>query len=136
MISQTHVCVYPCVDLMCPCPCVYRTPPANKQVGTKHTPFAVLSRPVAGVRGGTFIVTLPGSPKVCVCAAGVPSHQRRRTRRAPCLTYVRSSPNEMQAVKENLETLLLILPKIFQLIKTATCDHKSDVSPATTTTSA
>lgn len=34
------------------------------QVGTKHTPFAVLSRPVAGVRGGTFVVTLPGSPKV------------------------------------------------------------------------
>ena len=34
------------------------------QVGTKHTPFAVLSRPVAGVRGGAFVVTLPGSPKV------------------------------------------------------------------------
>ena len=33
-------------------------------MGTKHTPFAVLSRPVAGVRGNTFIITLPGSPKV------------------------------------------------------------------------
>ncbi|KAM3567712.1 hypothetical protein VYU27_010149, partial [Nannochloropsis oceanica] len=62
------------------------------EVGTKHTPFAVLSRPVAGVRGDTFIVTLPGSPK---------------------------------AVKENLETLLPLFPKILQLIKTATCDHKA-----------
>ena len=39
-------------------------------MGTKHTPFAVLSRPVAGVRGGTFIVTLPGSPKVRLEAGG------------------------------------------------------------------
>ncbi|EWM25998.1 molybdenum cofactor biosynthesis protein [Nannochloropsis gaditana] len=62
------------------------------EVGTKHTPFAVLSRPVAGVRGGTFIVTLPGSPK---------------------------------AVKENLDTLLPLLPKVFGLLKTATCDHKA-----------
>ncbi|KAL1311180.1 hypothetical protein AAFC00_001377 [Neodothiora populina] len=29
----------------------------------KVTPFAVMSRPVAGVRDGTLIVTLPGSPK-------------------------------------------------------------------------
>ncbi len=27
------------------------------------TPFAMMSRPVAGVRNGTLIVTLPGSPK-------------------------------------------------------------------------
>ena len=33
-----------------------------------------------------------------------------------------------QAVKENLDTLLPILPKILQLIKTATCDHKADAS--------
>ncbi|RAQ59359.1 molybdenum cofactor biosynthesis protein Gephyrin [Aspergillus flavus] len=29
----------------------------------KATPFAMMSRPVAGVRNGTVIVTLPGSPK-------------------------------------------------------------------------
>ncbi|KAL1916881.1 uncharacterized protein VTP21DRAFT_5078 [Calcarisporiella thermophila] len=29
----------------------------------KITPFASLSRPVAGIRGGTIIATLPGSPK-------------------------------------------------------------------------
>ncbi|KAK6345916.1 hypothetical protein TWF730_010258 [Orbilia blumenaviensis] len=29
----------------------------------KITPFAIMSRPVAGVRGDTVIVTLPGSPK-------------------------------------------------------------------------
>lgn len=41
------------------------------------------------------------------------------------------SPQKInQAVKENLETLLLILPKIFQLIKTATCDHKAPEAPA------
>lgn len=33
------------------------------QVGTQHTPLAVISRPVAGVRGSTLVVTLPGSPK-------------------------------------------------------------------------
>ncbi len=31
--------------------------------GTKHTPFAVLSRGRAGIRGRTLIVNLPGSPK-------------------------------------------------------------------------
>jgi gephyrin len=31
--------------------------------GLKHTPLAVLSRPVAGVRKSTFIVTFPGSVK-------------------------------------------------------------------------
>lgn len=31
--------------------------------GTKHTPFAVLSRARAGIRGRTLIVNLPGSPK-------------------------------------------------------------------------
>ncbi len=33
------------------------------QAGLSHTPLAALSRPVAGVRGKTLIVTLPGSPK-------------------------------------------------------------------------
>ncbi|CAM9423610.1 unnamed protein product, partial [Phaeothamnion confervicola] len=36
---------------------------AIMQGGLKHTPLAVLSRPVAGVRGSTLIVTLPGSVK-------------------------------------------------------------------------
>jgi gephyrin len=31
--------------------------------GLKHTPLAVLSRPVAGTRGNCFIATLPGSAK-------------------------------------------------------------------------
>lgn len=34
--------------------------------GLKHTPRAVLSRAVAGVRGRTLIVNLPGSPKGAV----------------------------------------------------------------------
>ena len=33
------------------------------QEGLKHTPLAVLSRPVAGTRYQTFICTLPGSVK-------------------------------------------------------------------------
>lgn len=33
------------------------------QTGLQHTPLAVMSRPVAGTRGNTFIVTLPGSVK-------------------------------------------------------------------------
>ena len=31
--------------------------------GLKHTPLAVLSRPVAGTRGACFVATLPGSVK-------------------------------------------------------------------------
>ena len=34
--------------------------------GLKSTPFAVLSRGLAGVRGRTLIVNLPGSPKGAV----------------------------------------------------------------------
>lgn len=34
-----------------------------RSVGMQHTPFAALSRQVAGVRARTLIVTLPGSPK-------------------------------------------------------------------------
>lgn len=39
--------------------------------GSKATPLAALSRPVAGVMGSTLLVTLPGSPKAvkeCVAA--------------------------------------------------------------------
>lgn len=36
---------------------------AMRQEGLKHTPRAMLSRSVAGVRGRTLIVNLPGSPK-------------------------------------------------------------------------
>ena len=36
---------------------------AMRTEGLKHTPLAMLSRAVAGVRGRTLIVNLPGSPK-------------------------------------------------------------------------
>ena len=36
---------------------------AMRQEGLKHTPMAMLSRAVAGVRGRTLIVNLPGSPR-------------------------------------------------------------------------
>ena len=35
---------------------------ALRRVGAEQTPYAVLSRGVAGVRGATLIVNLPGSP--------------------------------------------------------------------------
>ncbi|MCL6593179.1 MAG: MogA/MoaB family molybdenum cofactor biosynthesis protein [Alicyclobacillus sp.] len=35
---------------------------AMRQEGLQHTPFAMISRQVAGVRGQTLIVNLPGSP--------------------------------------------------------------------------
>ena len=36
---------------------------AMRAEGLRHTPMAMLSRAVAGVRGRTLIVNLPGSPK-------------------------------------------------------------------------
>jgi molybdopterin adenylyltransferase len=36
---------------------------AMRAEGLRHTPFAMLSRSVAGCRGSTLIVNLPGSPK-------------------------------------------------------------------------
>jgi len=48
-------------------PLLHRHAPGIAQVllneGLKHTPLAVLSRPVVGTRHKTFIVTLPGSVK-------------------------------------------------------------------------
>ena len=38
---------------------------AMRLEGLKHTPRAMLSRAIAGVRGQTLIVNLPGSPKGC-----------------------------------------------------------------------
>jgi molybdopterin adenylyltransferase len=37
-------------------------PETMREEGRRHTPMASLSRGVAGVRGGTLIVNLPGSP--------------------------------------------------------------------------
>ena len=46
---------------------LHREAPALAQAlineGLKHTPLAVLSRPVAGIRNSTLICTLPGSVK-------------------------------------------------------------------------
>jgi molybdenum cofactor synthesis domain-containing protein len=36
---------------------------AMRSAGLRHTPRAMLSRAVAGIRGSTLIVNLPGSPK-------------------------------------------------------------------------
>lgn len=36
---------------------------AMRAEGLKHTPMAMISRAIAGVRGRTLIVNLPGSPK-------------------------------------------------------------------------
>ncbi|MGB9663179.1 MAG: MogA/MoaB family molybdenum cofactor biosynthesis protein [Moorellaceae bacterium] len=38
-------------------------PEAMRAAGLKHTPRAMLSRAVAGIRGRTLIVNLPGSPR-------------------------------------------------------------------------
>jgi len=35
------------------------------QASLQKTPHAMLSRPVAGIRGRTLIITFPGSPKAC-----------------------------------------------------------------------
>lgn len=85
LISRFHVLISSNLVIASPHSLSYQ------QIGTEYTPLAVLSRPVAGLRGKTLIVTLPGSPK---------------------------------AVKENLETLAPLLPKIFQLMQVGTCDHK------------
>jgi molybdenum cofactor synthesis domain-containing protein len=37
-------------------------PEAMRYEGLKKTPYAMISRAVAGVRGGTLIINLPGSP--------------------------------------------------------------------------
>ncbi|CAN0529083.1 unnamed protein product, partial [Ectocarpus sp. 12 AP-2014] len=58
------------------------------QGGLKFTPLAVLSRPVAGTRNNTLVVTLPGSVK---------------------------------AVKENLGSLVPLLPRIVNLLKGNPC---------------
>ncbi len=38
---------------------------AMLQASLQQTPHAMLSRPVAGIRGRTLIITFPGSPKAC-----------------------------------------------------------------------
>ena len=39
---------------------------AMRAEGRRHTPFAVLSRGLVGVRGGSLVVNVPGSPKGAV----------------------------------------------------------------------
>ena len=62
---------------------------AMRLKGLKKTPFAMISRAVAGVRGETLIINLPGSPK---------------------------------AVKENLLTILSVLPHTIEKIKGSTAE--------------
>jgi molybdenum cofactor synthesis domain-containing protein len=49
---------------------IQRTAPGIAEVlrarGLDSTPYAALSRGVAGIRGGTLVVNLPGSPKAVV----------------------------------------------------------------------
>ncbi|MEN8172799.1 MAG: MogA/MoaB family molybdenum cofactor biosynthesis protein [Chloroflexota bacterium] len=51
------------------------------------TPHAMLSRAVAGIRGGTIIVNLPGSPKAALenlgCIIGVLPHAVQLLRQSP-----------------------------------------------------
>lgn len=61
---------------------------AMYQGGLKHTPLAVLSRPVAGTRNNTLVVTLPGSVK---------------------------------AVRENLGSISVLLPRILGLLQGKAC---------------
>ncbi|CAE7456516.1 gphn, partial [Symbiodinium microadriaticum] len=80
-------------------PLFHREAPAVAQAlineGLKHTPLAVLSRPVVGTRNETLICTLPGSVK---------------------------------AVRENIQALKPLLPRIMNLISTGKCsvggEHK------------
>lgn len=58
------------------------------QGGLKYTPLAVLSRPVAGTRNNTLVITLPGSVK---------------------------------AVKENLGSVVPLLPRIVNLLQGNAC---------------
>jgi molybdopterin biosynthesis enzyme MoaB len=45
---------------------------AMRAESLRHTPFGMLSRAVAGCRGATLIVNLPGSPKgVRECLAAI-----------------------------------------------------------------
>ncbi|KAI9033258.1 hypothetical protein DFJ74DRAFT_168536 [Hyaloraphidium curvatum] len=54
----TPEAVLPLLDKLAP-----GLPMAMMNESLKKTPFAVLARPVAGVRRGTLVITLPGSPK-------------------------------------------------------------------------
>jgi molybdopterin adenylyltransferase len=65
--------------------------------GYRKTPLAVLSRGVAGVRGRTLIINLPGSPK---------------------------------AVREGMETLVLILPHAVKMVRGVDTEHgKAEALP-------
>lgn len=82
----------PLLLLLLPAHGRYREAPgvvhAIYQGGLKYTPLAVLSRPVAGTRNNTLVVTLPGSVK---------------------------------AVRENLGSLVPLLPRIVNLLQGNAC---------------
>lgn len=65
---------------------------AMRQDGRQHTPMAMLGRAVAGVRGRTLIVNLPGGEK---------------------------------GVRENLATILPVLPHALEVLRAEVGDHRA-----------
>lgn len=86
-------------------PLLHREAPAIAQSlineGLKHTPLAVLSRPVVGTRHQTLICTLPG--------------------RSSYSSHPSSPALSVKAIRENLAALKPLLPRIINLMSSGQC---------------